>query len=136
MLKPLLLATAIAFAIPAGAVMAQDWDDWSSAQEDHGDFHDEIDEAHARAHERGFASPEEHAAYHRALRDLHREYHEDHPDADNDIRLPSRHHPRWYSGYYGYGYYPYGGYYSRPYYRRYYRPYYGSSWSFSFGSGW
>ncbi len=127
MLKSILLASAIAFTIPAGSALAHDNGDWWGDQAEHDSFHDDLDAAHEAAHERGFWSPGEHAAYHRALRDMHREFHYDHPDAYNDIPPPSRRYPRWYSRpYYGYGYAPSYG----------YRPYYGSGWSFSFGGGW
>lgn len=46
---------------------------------DHWRFHEELRDAHRRAHEEGFSSPEEHAAFHRALRYLHHEFHDDHP---------------------------------------------------------
>ena len=98
-------ALAIVFAVtvlPALPALAHD--EWYS---DHRAFHDELSEAHERAHEEGFWSRGEHRAYHRALRDLHGGYHEDRDD---------------YAGYY-YGprrYYSYPSrYYSYPRYRSY-----------------
>ncbi|WP_136623981.1 hypothetical protein [Bradyrhizobium centrolobii] len=73
-LKTALLATAFAFAaLPALPALAHDDDE-------HGAFHDELGEAHERAHEEGFSSRAEHRAYHRALRDLHEGYHEERGD--------------------------------------------------------
>lgn len=120
MLKRLIVATAIAFALPAGAALAHENDSWWGDQEEHQGFHDEADYAHADAHARGFYSGAEHRGYHRALKQMHREFHYDHPDAYNDRRLP-RERRRYY----------------RSYGDRYYgSPYYGSGWSFSFGGGW
>lgn len=130
MLKTLALgAAALAFCVPAGAASAQSFGYyWDRAQgEDHGDFHEQEEIAHAEAHERGFSSPEEHEAWHENAARAHELYHEEHPDA-------------WGGGY-GWNSY-YGGYYP---YRRYYhvhRHYYGypygyrtyePSVSFSFG---
>jgi hypothetical protein len=112
MLKKLVLGVAaLALCLPAGAALAHDYDDegpydyyWQHAQDhrEHRDFHDEEAEAHALAHERGFYSPEEHAAWHDAAREAHQAFHEDHPGTWRD-HYGSR-------GYYGgadYGY-PYG----------------------------
>ncbi len=96
MRKLILTAAALALSAPLAPALAHD--DYSyGGYSGHERFHDELEDAHERAHEEGFYSPEEHAAFHRALRYLHREYHEDRP-----------------SYYYGY----------RPYYYQHY--YYGS----------
>jgi hypothetical protein len=58
------------------------------------------------------------------MRQMHREFHNDHPYADDDIPVP----PRRYRGY-GRSYYGYSPSYG-------YSPYYGSGWSFSYGRGW
>ena len=63
---------------------------------DHARFHDQLSDAHQRAHEEGFYSRAEHRAYHRALRDLHGDFHEDHPGNWHD-------HSYGGSRYYGYG---------------------------------
>ena len=87
--KALIAAAALALAAPATQALAHDDDNGGYSYGRHREFHDELSEAHRRAHEEGFYSRAEHRAYHRALRDLHREYHEDHPS------------------YYGNGYYRY-----------------------------
>lgn len=129
MLKKLALsAAALAFCLPAGAASAQSFGYyWDRAQaEDHGDFHEQEEIAHAEAHERGFSSPEEHEAWHQNAERAHEAYHEDHPDAWGDYGWNS---------YYG-GYYPYRRYYHV---RRHYYGYpygyrtYEPSVSFSFG---
>ena len=128
MIKPILLATAIAFAVPAGAALAHENSDWYGDQAEHQDYHDEIDAAHAQAHAYGFSSEAEHRGYHEALRQLHDGFHDDHPYAYDDRRLPREHRRRYYYNSYS----PYYG--GSSYYRS--RPSYGSSWSFSYGSGW
>jgi hypothetical protein len=119
-IKTLLVsAAALALAVP-GAALAQDYG-WYQHQQDHAEHyqtHDEIDAAHAGAHERGFYSREEHQGYHRSLRDAHDEFHDDHPGTRHDgYRLPRTHRGHRAYGYssYGsaqYGYAPYdtGGY--------------------------
>ena len=110
--------------------MAQDYG-WYQHQQDHaehGYFHDEVDAAHERAHERGFYSEEEHDGYHRALRQMHDEFHDDHPGTRHDgYRLPRSHRYYGYGrGYSSYGYSPYG-------YSPYgYSPYDGGGVTFSF----
>ena len=115
--KLLVAAAALGLAAPAAA-HAQDYD-WYQHQQDHaehGSFHDEADAAHQEAHERGFYSEGEHSGYHRALRDLHDGFHDDHPGTRHDgYRLPREHRSyygyRSYRPYYGnsgYGYSPYG----------------------------
>lgn len=112
MLKKMLFASSVlALALPASGAMAQGYyGQHARDHEEHGDFHDEVDEAHAQAHEEGFYSRREHKAYHRALRGVHGEFHDEHPDTRHDgYRLPQRRS----SGYYGYqpfsGYSSYGG---------------------------
>lgn len=112
MLKKLVFAGAVlALSAPAGAAFADEWGHMDRHEQDHhehGRFHDQVDEGHARAHAEGFSSRREHRGYHRALRDTHREFHYEHPSTRHDgYRLPSR---RGY-GYYGYPSYGYGGYY-------------------------
>jgi len=123
MRKLIIGAAALAICAPAGAAFAQDYgygnygDDWQHAQDhrEHGDFHEDIGEAHARAHAEGFHSPEEHAEWHENADRAHRDFHEDHPGTWHD------HYG--YSGYYGGGdggYYPYRNYHHRHY--GYHRP--------------
>ncbi len=134
MIKPILLATALAFAVPAGGALAHDYSDWGGDQAEHQDFHDEINDAHAEAHAHGFSSEAEHRGYHEALRQLHDGYHDDHPYAYDDRRLPREHRRRYYSNSYS-PYYGSGSYYGNgSYYRS--RPSYGSGWNYSYGSGW
>ncbi len=78
MQKVILTAAALALSAPLAPALAHD-DDYYGGYSAHSRFHDEVEDAHERAHEEGFYSPEEHRAFHRALRYLHREYHEDHP---------------------------------------------------------
>src|SRR5215472_2381575 len=86
--KALIAAAALALMTPATRALAHDDNGYNGGGR-HREFHDELAEAHQRAHEEGFYSRAEHRAFHRALRYLHREYHEDHPG---------------YSNYYGYRY--------------------------------
>jgi hypothetical protein len=124
--KLLFAAAALAVAAPASGALAQEWGYWGEHARDHaehGAFHDEADEAHAWAHERGFSSWGEHEAYHRALRDMHDEFHDEHPGTRHDgYRLPSR---RGYGYYGGYGYGGYSGYEYVPY-----------GYSYGWGRGW
>ena len=120
MLKKLLLgAAALAFCLPAGTALAHDDDDYDSyysqhAQdhEEHGDFHEDMSIAHARAHAEGFDSAEEHADWHENTAQAHGEFHEDHPGTWHD------HYDS--GGYYGGGYAPYRNYSPS---RRHYRTY-------------
>jgi len=77
--KALIAAAALALAAPTTKALAHD-DDYGYYGGSHRQFHDEASEAHRRAHEEGFYSRAEHRAFHRALRYLHGEYHEDNPD--------------------------------------------------------
>ncbi len=80
MYKAILTATALALSAPLAPALAHDDDDQNhNGYSAHSRFHEEIRQAHERAHEEGFSSWEEHRAFHRALRYLHRDYHEDHP---------------------------------------------------------
>jgi hypothetical protein len=87
--KALIAAAALALTAPLTSALAHDDDNGGYTYGRHREFHDELSEAHRRAHEEGFYSNAEHRAFHRALRYLHREYHEDNPN---------------YSNYYGYRY--------------------------------
>ena len=80
--KALIAAAALALAAPTTKALAHDDDGYNGGyygRGNHSQFHDELSEAHRRAHAEGFYSRDEHRAFHRALRYLHREYHEDHP---------------------------------------------------------
>ncbi len=78
MRKLILTAAALALSAPLAPALAHD-DNYYGGYSAHARVHDELEDAHERAHEEGFYSPEEHRAFHRALRYLHHEYHEDHP---------------------------------------------------------
>lgn len=78
MYKAILTASALALSASLAPALAHDDDD-GYRYSNHSRYHDELGEAHERAHEEGFSSRRDHRAYHRALRYLHREYHEDHP---------------------------------------------------------
>lgn len=122
MLKRLLLASSVlALAAPASGAMAQDYYGYSGQHsrdhEEHGAVHDEVDEAHAEAHAEGFYSRREHKGYHRAVRGVHREFHDERPNTRHDgYRLPQRR-----SGG-NYGYQSYGA-----------SPSYGSPYDYSYG---
>jgi hypothetical protein len=79
--KALMAAAALALSAAATPALAHDDDGYNRYYDRgiHRQFHDELSEAHRRAHEEGFYSRDEHRAFHRALRYLHREYHEDNP---------------------------------------------------------
>ncbi len=85
----LLVAAALLLSVPVVPALAHDDEDNDYSAHDR--FHDQLSDAHERAHEYGFYSRAEHRAYHRALRDLHDETHG---------------YPRYYSrpSYYRYGY--------------------------------
>ena len=51
---------------------------------EHRDIHEDLAEAHRRAHEEGFANPYEHWRYHQRLSEIHRDFHEDHPGTWHD----------------------------------------------------
>ena len=87
--KTLLLAAAVGFFLPVGSAFAHSDDNGyynRHARDDarHWQFHDRVNREHERAHEEGFYSRGEHRAYHRALRDRHGEFHEDHPGTRHD----------------------------------------------------
>ena len=91
--KALMAAAALALSVSAMPVWAHESDySYNRHARDHAEhyrFHREANEAHQRAHEYGFYSGAEHRAYHRALRDLHGDFHEDHPGTRHD------HYRRW-----------------------------------------
>ena len=109
--KLLISAAVLALSAPAAA-FAQDGWGWYQHEQDHrehGAFHDEADAAHERAHEEGFSSRAEHEGYHRALRDQHDEFHDDHPGTRHDgYRLPREYRYGYSYAPYGYSYAPYG----------------------------
>ena len=115
--KMMISAAVLALAAPATAFAQSDWYQHQQDHYEHGAVHDEADAAHETAHERGFYGQEEHEGYHRALRDMHREFHDDHPGTWHDgYRLPREHrsyygYSRYRRSYYSaprYGYSPYG----------------------------
>jgi hypothetical protein len=93
-MKALLAAAVLLLSVPAVPALAHDDED--NGYSSHDQFHDELSDAHERAHEYGFYSGAEHRAYHRALRDLHDQAHGYQPAPQ--YYYYSR--PR----YYGYGY--------------------------------
>jgi hypothetical protein len=97
--KTVLIAAAT-LALSTAAVPAFAHDDYADHAQ-HWRFHDELRDAHRRAHEEGFESPEEHAAFHRALRYLHREYHDDNPGNWHDHDSWRYRHGWRYGGWYG-----------------------------------
>src|SRR3981081_29589 len=89
-LRTTLLAAAMVLSVPVMPALAHD--DENSGYNSHDRYHDQLSDAHERAHEYGFYSRGEHRAYHRALRDIHDDAHG---------------YPRYYYSqprYYGYGY--------------------------------
>jgi hypothetical protein len=100
--KALVAAAVLALAAPATTAFAHDDDNYNQHQRDHRahyGFHRDVKGAHQRAHEQGFDSRWEHRAYHRALRDLHGEFHEDHPGTRHDHYTSQRYR---YGNQYGY----------------------------------
>ena len=94
MTKALMAAAALALTTAATPALAHDdsgsyYDRHARDHVAHYRFHRGVNEAHRRAHEEGFYSNAEHRAYHRALRDLHGDFHEDHPGTRHD------HYRRW-----------------------------------------
>ena len=71
--KALLMAAVFMLSVPVVPALAHDDED--NGYSAHDRFHDELSDAHERAHEYGFYSRGEHRAYHRALRDLHDQAH-------------------------------------------------------------
>jgi len=94
--KTLLMAAVLLLSVPVVPALAHDDED--NGYSSHDRFHDQLSDAHERAHEYGFYSRGEHRAYHRALRDIHGEAHGYQP----------RHYyysrPRYYGSGYGWGY--------------------------------
>lgn len=99
--KALLLMTAVlVLSVPVVPALAHDDED--NDYNSHDQLHDRLSDAHERAHEYGFYSRGEHRAYHRALRDLHSQYHYDNYD-DAGPRYYYYSRPRHW-GYRGWGY--------------------------------
>ena len=71
--KALLMATVLVLSVPVVPALAHDDED--NGYSSHDRFHDQLSDAHERAHDYGFYSRGEHRAYHRALRDIHGEAH-------------------------------------------------------------
>ncbi len=71
--KALLMTAVLVLSVPVVPALAHDDED--NGYSAHDRFHDQLSDAHERAHEYGFYSRSEHRAYHRALRDLHDEAH-------------------------------------------------------------
>ncbi len=67
--KTFLAVAVLLVSIPVVPAFAHDDEDYG--YDSHDRFHDQLSDAHERAHEYGFYSRGEHRAYHRALRDLH-----------------------------------------------------------------
>src|SRR4030088_2487781 len=67
--KTLLVAAVVLLTVPVVPAFAHDDEDYGYSAHDR--FHDQLSDAHERAHEYGFYSRGEHRGYHRALRDLH-----------------------------------------------------------------
>jgi hypothetical protein len=92
-LRKILLMAAVVLSVPVVPALAHDDEDYGYTSHDR--FHDQLDDAHERAHEYGFYSRGEHRAYHRALRDIHNEGH-------GYLRYYYYSRPHYYG--YGYGY--------------------------------
>jgi hypothetical protein len=92
--KALLTAAVLVLSVPVVPALAHDDED--NGYNSHYRFHDQLSDAHERAHEYGFYSRGEHRAYHRALRDLHGEAHGYQPAPQSYYYSRPR--------YYGYGY--------------------------------
>jgi hypothetical protein len=97
-IKALVAAAALTLSATATPVLAHDghsssYDSYYNRHardhRAHYRFHGDVNRAHRRAHEEGFYSRGEHRAYHRALRDLHGGFHQDHPNTRHD------HYRRW-----------------------------------------
>ena len=71
--RALLVAAVLVVSIPVVPALAHDDED--NGYNAHDRFHDQLSDAHERAHEYGFYSRGEHRASHRGLRDLHDEAH-------------------------------------------------------------
>ena len=133
--KILFASSLLALAVPAGGALAQGYYGYggysgqhAQDHEEHGGFHDEVDEDHAEAHAEGFYSRRDHRTYHRALRDVHGDFHDDHPNTRHDGYGSSSRQGGGYYGYQSYGGYPSYG--SRDAYRN------GPSVTYSYGRRW
>lgn len=74
-----LTASGLMMPLTAASAHDEDYDYRYSGYGQHARLHNEFEDAHERAHVEGFESRRKHRAYHRALRYLHREYHNDRP---------------------------------------------------------
>jgi hypothetical protein len=96
MRNALLTVAVLVLSAPVVPALAHDDDD--NGYNAHDQFHDQLSDAHERAHEYGFGSRWEHRAYHRALRDLH--------DAAHGYQPAPQYYyysrPRYYGYSYGY----------------------------------
>lgn len=92
MTRAILVAVVALLSAPLAPALADD--DYGHARDhrEHYRFHDDVGEAHERAHDEGFDSRREHRAFHRGLRYLHGEFHADHPKTRHD-------HYRWWRRY-------------------------------------
>ncbi len=91
--KTLLMTAVLLTSVPVVPALAHDDED--KGYDSHDRFHDQLSDAHERAHEYGFYSRGEHRAYHRALRDLHDSAHEYQP---RYYYYPRRHYYGFSSG--------------------------------------
>ena len=98
-----LLSAAVFFVVaPVLPALAYDDDYGSKAYGSHGQVHNQLGDAHERAHDEGFESRREHRAYHRALRNIHESYHDERYGYQSYYTPRSYYAPR-YRSYYGYG---------------------------------
>ena len=98
-----LLSAAVLFVVaPVLPALADDDHYGSKAYGSHGQIHDQLGDAHERAHDEGFESRREHRTYHRALRDTHEGYHDERDGYQNYYTPRSYYAPR-YRTYYSYG---------------------------------
>ena len=92
-LRKILLSAAVVLSVPVVPALAHDDEDYGYSSHDR--FHDQLSDAHERAHEYGFYSRGKHRAYHRALRDLH-------DDSHGYPRYRYYSQPSYYGYHYGY----------------------------------
>ena len=90
--KALIAAAVLLFTVPLAPALAHD--DYGDHVQ-HWQLHRDLSEAHRGAHQEGFYSDGEHNAYHRALRDLHQDFHEDHPGNWHDHNGWGRYYGGW-----------------------------------------
>jgi hypothetical protein len=72
-----ILAATVVFLGALPALAHGDDDDRYRGYSAHSRYHEDLEDAHERAHDEGFSSRRDHRSFHRALRYLHRGYHED-----------------------------------------------------------